>query len=338
MNTGNRLEATATVFKTRIFGLIFFAVFIAVGSSTEAQQANKLPRIGYIASDSRAPTREAFRQGLADFGYVEGKNILIEWRFAEDKPDKFPALADELVRLNVDVIVSGASSAVPILRRATKTIPIVMATYSGDPVADGLVTSFAKPGGNITGVISLSPELSGKQLELLKETLPKLSRLAMIWNPDDRGGRNQLQEVQTAAGPFGIQVSPAEVRTSTELDKAIEVTVQGHVGALVVPRTALFYLLRNRIVSLAEKYRLPGIYFASEFVEAGGLMSYSGNNDAQYKRAATYVDKILKGTTPGDLPLEAPTKFELVINLKAAKQIGLTIPPNVLARADRVIR
>jgi putative ABC transport system substrate-binding protein len=323
----------------RLFALGFGgALLLALSFPAEAQQPKKVPRIGYLASDSHAPTREAFRQGLRDFGYVEGKNILIEWRFAEDKPDKFPALADELVRLNVDVIVSGASSAVPILRRATKTIPIVMANYGGDPVADGLVASFAKPGGNITGVISLSPELSGKQLELLKETLPKLSRVAVIWNPDDRSGRIQLQEVQTAAGPLEIQVLAVEVRASDELDKAIEVAAHGRVAALMVPRTAFFYLLRKRIVALAEKHRLPGMYFAGEFVQDGGLMSYSGNNDAQYKRAAYYVDKILKGAKPGDLPLEAPTKFELVINLKAAKQIGLTIPQSILFRADKVIK
>jgi putative ABC transport system substrate-binding protein len=319
-----------------VFYFAFCALLFALGSSADAQQVKKTPSIGYLATDSRAPTREAFRQGLGDFGYIEGKNILIEWRFAEDKPDRLPALADELVRLKVDAIVSGNSNAVSILHRATKTIPIVMATYSGDPVADGIVTSFAKPGGNITGVISLSPDLAGKQLELLKETLPKLSRLAIIWN--DPGGRVQSQEVQTAAGPLGIQVLAVEVRASTDLDKAIEVAAQGRADALVVPRDGLFYLLRQRIVSLAEKHRLPAMYFASEFVQAGGLMSYSGNNDAQYKRAAYYVDKILKGAKPADLPVEAPTKFELVINLKAAKQIGLTIPQSVLYRADKVIK
>jgi putative tryptophan/tyrosine transport system substrate-binding protein len=213
-----------------------------------------------------------------------------------------------------------------------------MATYAGDPVADGIVTSYAKPGGNITGVISLSPELSGKQLELLKETLPKLSRLAVMWNPDDSGGRVQWQELKAAAGILGVQLLSLEVKGSTELEKAIEGAERGRVDALVVPRGGLSYLLRKQIVALAEKHRLPGMYFASEFVEAGGLMSYSGNNDAQYRRAAYYVDKILKGIKPADIPVEAPTKFELVINLKAAKQIGFTIPPNVLVRADKVIK
>ena len=321
-----------------VFGFVFCALLYALLSPANAQQANKLPRVGYLASDSRAPTRKAFRQGLVELGYVEGQNILIEWRFTEDKPDRFPELASQLVRLNVDVIVAGNSGVVSILHGATKTIPIVMATYGGDPVADGIVTSFAKPGGNITGVTSLSPELGGKQVELLKETLPKLSRLSVIWNPDESVTRVQRQEVQTVAASRGIQTLFGEVRITTDLDKAIEFATAERADALLVPRAGIFYLLRNRIVSLAAQHRLPGMYFASEFVQAGGLMSYSGNNDLQYKRAATYVDKILKGAKPADLPLEAPTKFDLVINLRAAKQIGLTIPPNVLARADRVIR
>jgi putative ABC transport system substrate-binding protein len=319
--------------------IVIFALGLVLPCvSAEAQQPKKVPRIGYLATDSRAPTLDAFRQGLRDFGYVEGQNILIEWRFAEAKPDRFAELAAELVRLKVDVIVSGSSAAVSVLQRTTKATPIVMATYGGDPVADGIVTSFAKPGGNITGVISLNPELSGKQLELLKETLPKLSRLAVMWNPDDSGSRTQWQEIQTAAGALGIHLLSLEIRASTELDKAIEAATRGRVDALLVTRTTLSYLFRKQIVAQAEKHRLSGMYFASEFVEAGGLMSYSGNNDAQYRRAAYYVDKILKGTKPADLPVEAPTRFELVINLKTAKQIGLTIPPNVLARADKVIK
>ena len=322
--------------KSATIGHLALTLYLLTGALAGAQQAKKVPRIGYLATDSRAPTREAFRQGLADFGYMEGKSISIEWRFAEDKPDRFPTLADELVRLNVDVIVSGNSNAVSILHRATKTVPIVMATYGGDPVADGIVASFAKPGGNITGVISLSPDLAAKQLELLKETLPKLSRLAMIWS--GAAGRIQRQEVQTVAGPLGIHVLALEVNASTELDKAIEVAAHERSDALIVPRGGPNYLLRQRIVNLAEKHRLPAMYFAGEFVEAGGLMSYSGNNDAQYRRAAYYVDKILKGAKPGDVPVETPTKFEFIINLKAAKQIGLTIPPTVLARADRLIK
>jgi putative tryptophan/tyrosine transport system substrate-binding protein len=317
---------------------VFVVVLLAFTVIAEAQQPKKIPRIGYLAADPRAPTRDAFRQGLRDFGYVEGQSILIEWRFTQDKPDRFSEFAAELARLKVDAIVSGNSSAVAILQRTTTTIPIVMATYGGDPVADGIVTSYAKPGGNITGVISLAPELSGKQLELLKETLPKLSRLAVMWNPDDSAARAQWQELQTAAGALGIHLLSLQVKASTELDKAIEDAKRGRVDALVVPRGGLSYLLRKQIVALAERHRLPGMYFASEFVDAGGLMSYSGNNDVQYRRAAYFVDKILKGTKPTEIPVEAPKKFELIINLKTAKQIGLMIPPNVLARADRVIK
>jgi putative ABC transport system substrate-binding protein len=321
-------------------GLALGTMLFALCSSVEAQQPKKVPRIGYLAADPQAPTREAFRQGLRDLGYVEGQNILIEWRYAEDKIDRFPELAAELVRLKVDVIVAANAAAVGALKQATTTIPIVVATYGGDLVADGIVASFARPGGNITGVTPLDPELSGKQLELLKETLPKLSRLAVMWKPDDSGAPLRWQETQTAATTLGIQLLSHEVRTSGELDKIIESATRGRVDALLVLRSPLFYFLRNRksIVTLAEKSRLPGMYPSSEFVEAGGLMSYAASNDAQYRRTATFVDKILKGTKPADLPIEAPTKFELVINLKAAKQIGLTIPPNVLARADRVIR
>ncbi len=313
-------------------------MLLALCSSAEAQQAKKVPRIGWLGADPQAPTRETFRQGLRDLGYVEGQSILIEWRFAEDKPDQFPELAAELVRLKVDAIVAGNAAAVGALKQATTTIPIVMATYGGDPVADGIVSSFARPGGNITGLTPLDPELIGKQLELLKETLPKLSQVAVMWKPDDSGSALQWRETRTAATTLGIQLLSLEVRTSGELDRAVETATRGRVDALLVLRNPLFYVLRKRIVTLAEKGRLPGMYPISDFVEAGALMSYSGNNDAQYRRAATYVDKILKGTKPADLPIEAPTKFELVINLKTAKQIGLTIPPNVLARADRVIR
>jgi putative ABC transport system substrate-binding protein len=320
-------------------GLSFFgAMSLALSFSADAQQPKKVPRIGYLAADPQGPTLEAFRQGLRDLGYIERQSIIIEWRFAEDKPDRFPELAAELVGLKLDVIVAGNSLAVAALKRATTTVPIVMATYTGDPVADGTVASFSRPGGNITGLVPLDPELSGKQLELLKETLPKLSRMAVMWNPNDSGARLQWQETQTAAGALGIQVLPLEVRAPGELDKAVERVVRAQVDALVVLRNPLFYLLRKRIVTAAEKGRLPGMYPISDFVEVGGLMSYSGNNDAQYRRAATYVDKILKGTKPADLPVEAPTKFELVINLKTAKQIGVTIPPSVLARADKVIK
>ena len=320
-----------------LFYLYLLITVLLISGPAGAQQVKKLPRIGYLAGDPKAPSHEAFRQGLRDLGYIEGRNILIEWRFAEDKVDRYSEFASELVRLKADVIVAANSGAVGALKRATQTIPIVMANYGGDPVADGLVASFAKPGGNITGVISLSPELSGKQLELLKETLPKLSRVAVIWNPDDRSGRIQLQEVQTAAGPLEIQVLAVEVRASDELDKAIEVAAHGRVAALMVPRTAFFYLLRKRIVALAEKHRLPGMYPDSQYVKAGGLMSYAADSSDVHRRAVTYVDRILKGAKPGDLPIQQPTKFELVINLRTATALGLRIPPSVLLRADQTI-
>jgi ABC-type uncharacterized transport system substrate-binding protein len=313
-------------------------VLLATASLAEAQQPRKVSRIGWLGADPQAPTREVFRQGLRDLGYIEGQSILIEWRFAEDKPDRFPELAAEVVRLKVDAIVAGNAAAVVALKRATTTIPIVMATYGGDPVADGIVASFAKPGGNITGLTPLDPELIGKQLELFKETLPKLYRVAVMWKPDDSGSALQWRETRTAATALGLQLLSLEARTPGELDKAIEGATRGRVDGLLLLRNPLFYVLRKRIVTLAENGRLPVMYPISDFVEAGGLMSYSGNNEAQYRRAATFVDKILKGAKPADLPLETPIKFELVINLKTAKQIGLIIPPNVLARADRVIK
>jgi putative ABC transport system substrate-binding protein len=321
-----------------VLSFLVGVMLVAVAVVAPAQQPKKVPRIGYLAADPQGPAHETFRQGLRDLGYVEGQSILIEWRYAEDKIDRYPELAAELVRLKVDAIVAANPAAVVALKRATTTIPIVMATYGGDPVADGIVTSFARPGGNITGLTPLDPELIGKQLELLKETLPKLSRVAVLWKPDDSRSALQWRETRTAASALGIQLLSLEVRTQDELDNAIESATRARVDGLLALRNPLFYVLRKRIVTLAEKGRLPAMYSIGDFVEAGGLMSYSGNNDAQYRRAATYVDKILKGAKPADLPIEAPTKFELVINLKAAKQIGLTIPPNVLARADRVIR
>jgi putative tryptophan/tyrosine transport system substrate-binding protein len=322
----------------KIYRLALCALLFALSVPATAQQTKKVPRIGYLAGDPKAPSHEAFRQGLKDLGYIEGQNIFIEWRFAEDKPDRYSEFAAELVRLKVDVIVAANAGAVGALKRATQTIPIVMEAYGGDPVADGIVASFAKPGGNITGMMPLDPELSGKQLELLKETLGKLHLLAVLWNPNDSGSQVQWQQTQNAAKEQGIQLFSLEVRTSGELEKAVETATRERVAALLVLRNPLFYVLRNRIAALAEKNRLAGMYPSSEFVEGGGLMSYGSNNNAQYHRAATFVDKILKGAKPGNLPLEAPRNFELVISLKTAKQIGVTIPQSVLFRADRVIR
>jgi putative ABC transport system substrate-binding protein len=322
----------------KIAVLFLSALLLGHGFSAEAQTPRKLPHIGYLATDSRAPTLETFREGLRSFGYVEGKTILIDWRFAENNLDRFPELAAELVGLKLDVIVAANSFSVKALRRATTTIPIVMATYGGNPVADGIVASLARPGGNITGVVPLAADLSGKHIELLKEMIPKITRVAVLWNPDDYGAQSAREPTEAAAKGLGIQVSYLEWRLEGELEKLIETATRAHAEALVVLRGGLSYRLRQRIAAAAEKYRLPSIYYAAEFVEAGGLMSYSSNNEALYRRTAYYVDKILKGAKPAELPIEQPTKIELVINLKTAKQIGLTIPPNVLARADRVIK
>ena len=324
--------------KAVLISILVVVVSIAVGVIADAQQPKRIPRIGYLAADSRAPTRDAFRQGLGDLGYVEGQSILVEWRFAEGKSEQFSEYVSELVRLKLDVIVAGNANAVTALKHATATTPIVIASYPGDPVADGIVTSYARPGGNITGVIPLSPELSGKRLELLREAVPKLSRLAVMWNPDASGTRSQWDETQAVARSLGLQYLSLEVRAPDDIDKAIETAQRQRVDALIVLRDQLTYLVRNQIVAKAEKIHLPGMYPIIDFVEAGGLMSYGANNDAQYRRAATFVAKILKGTKPADLPLEAPTKFEFVVNLKTAKQIGLTIPQSILYRADKVIK
>jgi putative ABC transport system substrate-binding protein len=323
--------------KQNLLRIVLSAMVFALCGSSYAQP-QKIPRIGYLGADSHAPTRETFLKGLRDLGYFEGKSIIIEWRFAEDKPDRFPQLAAELVRLKLDMIVAANATALGALKQATTTIPIVMTAPGGDPVAKGVVASFARPGGNITGLTPLDPDLIGKQLELFKQTLPKLNKIAVMWKPDDPGAGVQWQDTHAAAAALGIQTLSQELRIAGELDKAISDATRARVDGLLVLRSSLFYATRKQIVLSAEKSRLAGLYPSSEFVEAGGLMSYAENNDARYYRAATYVDKILKGTKPGDLPIEAPTKFDLVINLKTAKQIGVTIPPNVLARADKVIR
>ncbi|HWH78917.1 MAG TPA: ABC transporter substrate-binding protein [Candidatus Binatus sp.] len=339
MNKATRKHAREVWMKNSKIAAVFLsAAFVAIGCSVAAAQSKKIPHIAYLAGDSHAPSHDAFRQGLKDLGYVEGRNILIEWRYAADKSDRFSELATELVRLKPDVIVAANAAAVVALKRATTAIPIVVAAYGGDLVADGIVASFARPGGNITGVTPLDPELSGKQMELLKEVFPKLRRLAVMWKPDDSGSSVQWQETQSAAEKLGIQLSQLSVQNSGVLEKAIESASRGKADALMVLRNVLFYVLRKRLAILAENNRLPGIYPSSEFVDDGGLMSYGSNNNIQYRRAATFVDKILKGTKPADLPIEAPTKFEFVINLKTAKQIGVTIPQSVLYRADKVIK
>ena len=306
--------------------------------AAEAQQPGKVPRIGLLAQ--APPTRppvEAFRQGLRDLGYVEGKNVLIEYRHTEGKPDRLPGLAAELVRLKVDVIVVSGALATSAAKNATREIPIVMAV-AGDPVDSGHVASLGRPGGNITGLTNLAPELGGKRLELLKEVIPGLSRVAVLSDPTNPIFKLQLAEVERAASALKLQFQILEVREPTDFDSAFGAAKKGRAGAVSTLASAFLAGHRKKLVDLAERSRLPTMYHNREFVEVGGLMSYGVNNSDLYRRAAVYVDKILKGATPADLPIEQPTKFELVINLKAAKALGLTIPQAVLQRADRVIQ
>jgi len=280
---------------------------------------------------------EAFRQGLRELGYVEGQNIVIEWRSAEGKFERQGELAVELVRLKVDVIVSSGPTMTRAAKEATSTIPIVMA-FDSDPVGNGFVTSLARPGGNVTGLSALSPELSGKQLELLKEIIPRLSRVAVLGNSAEPANRKTFKEIELAAGALGVQLQLLDVLGPKDIETAFRAATKAHADALLALVSAGLTDQRTQIVSLALKSWLPVMYYSGLFVEAGGLMSYATSFTDLSRRAATYVDKILKGRKPADLPVEQPIKFEFIINLKAAKQIGLTIPPNVLARADKVIR
>jgi putative ABC transport system substrate-binding protein len=323
----------------KVFWLIT-AILLAFIHRAEAQQPTKIPRIGYLTvanSSSAFSTRfDAFRQGLRGLGYVEGKNIVIEWRSGEGKRERADKLAAELVRLKVDVIVTSGQSMTQAAKEATSTIPIVMAQDS-DPVGNGFVASLAHPGGNVTGLSNLRPELSGKRLELLKEIVPGLSRVAVLASSNEPGNARIVKELELAAGAFGVQLQVLDVLSSNDLETAFLAT-KAHTDALLVVDSAVLANHRREIADLALKNRLPAIYGSSLSVELGGLVGYGPSFDDLARRAAIYVDRILKGAKPGDLPVEQPTKFELVINLKTAKQIGLMIPPNVLARADRVIK
>ena len=322
-------------------GLALSAMLFALCSSAEAQQPTKIPRIGYLglnSPSSNAARIETFRQGLRELGYVEGKNIVIEWRHHEGKLDRLPALAAELVRLKVDIIITVGPPAARAAKEATITIPIVMMQV-GDPVGSGFVASLARPGGNITGLSSLAPELSGKRLELLKEIVPKLSRVAVFGTSTSPDNAQSLREVELAAGALKVKLQYLDVLGPKDIETAFRAAVKGRAEAvLMLVAGAIATAHRTQIVELAVKSRLPVIYSGRAHVEAGGLMTYGVNQNDLDRRAATYVDKILKGAKPADLPVEQPMKFEFIINLKAAKQIGLTIPPNVLARADRVIK
>ena len=311
------------------------------GAVAQAQQPTKVPRIGYLGATSRSFSSgriEAFRQGLRELGYVEGKNIVIEWRHHEGKLDRLPALAAELVRLKVDIIITVGAPATRAAKEATVTIPIVM-TQVGDPVGSGFVDSLAHPGGNITGLSTLAPELSGKRLEILKEVVPKLSRVAFFRTSTQPGSAQILREVELAAKALKVKLQYLDVLDPKDIETAFRAASKGRADAVLVLNSPVLHSYQTQVVDLAVKSRLPAMYDRPEYVkEAGGLMNYGVSINDLDRRAATYVDKILKGRTPADLPVEQPMRFEFIINLKAAKQIGLTIPPNVLVRANKVIR
>jgi putative ABC transport system substrate-binding protein len=320
--------------------ILVAALVLFFGVAAEAQQTAKAPRIGFLSSlspSSITARTESFRQGLHELGYVEGKNIVIEWRYAEGNADRLKELAAELVRLKVDVIVTGGPAVNRPAKEATATIPIVLA-FDNDPVGNGFAASLARPGGNITGLSTHYPEISGKQLELLKEIVPKLSRVAVLGNSTVPGNEQALRETELAAGAFGVKLQYLDVQNPKEIELAFRAASKGRAEAVLVLGSQVVTSNAKQFAELAVKDRLPAIYWSPEFVEAGGLMTYSVSITDLFRRAATYVDKILKGEKPANLPIEQPKKFEFIVNLKAAKQIGLTIPPNVLARADRVTK
>ena len=323
-----------------IFIWLLATVLLATASLAEAQQPTKVSRIGYLAGtvpDAQRPRIEAFRQALRELGYVEGKNVVIESRYAEGKLDRRRALVTDLVRLKVDVILTAGPGDTLAAKGATNTIPIVMA-QDPDPVGSGFVASLARPGGNITGLSTLAPEISGKRLELLKEIVPRLFRVAVFGTSTNPGTTQMLRETELAAGAFGVKLQYLDVLDPKDIETVFHAASKGRADAVLVLGGAVFGFQRTQVIELAVKNRLPAIYDVAEFVEAGGLMTYGVSFIDLYRRAAVFVDKTLKGANPADLPVEQPLKFELVINLKAAKQIGLTIPPNVLVRADKVIR
>jgi putative tryptophan/tyrosine transport system substrate-binding protein len=306
-----------------------------------AQPAGKMPRVGYLTSWSDSdPGRqrglEAFRQGLRELGYVEGQNIAIESRSAEGKDDRLPALAADLVRSKVDVIVAASGAATRAVQQTTRTIPIVMSLVN-DPVGSGLVASLARPGGNVTGLTIMAPDLSGKRLQLLKEVVPKVSRVALLRNPDNPADAAMLREAEAAAQALGVRLQILKTRTPQEIEGAFAAMIRERAGAFLMLSDAIFFTQRRQIAELAAKGRLPSISGGSDYPDAGGLMGYGANLSDLERRAATFVDRILKGAKPGDLPVAQPTKFDLVINLRTAKAIGLTIPPSLLQRADRII-
>jgi putative ABC transport system substrate-binding protein len=323
----------------KIAALIFTTLILTGLRPAQAQQEAKIHKIGFLGvrPDDVKSTFELFRQQVTALGYVDGKNIAFEYRNAENKPDRLPALVEELIRLKVDVLVVAAANEARAAKNATKTIPIVGLNLS-DPVALGLIDSFAHPGANLTGFTPISGELGGKRLELLKETITKLSRVAVLWDPKAPSSEKTLKEIQLPASALGLQLHSMEVIAAEKLESAFKQAIKAGSDALTVNLSPMINSKQRRVAELAAKYRLPAIYPRGEFVQSGGLMSYGAVRTEVFKRVAVMVDKILKGTKPADIPVEQPTKFEFIINLKAAKQIGLTVPPNVLVRADRVIK
>ena len=324
--------------KAGVFSILVAVILLAVAVIAEAQPQAKIPRIGFLSASRPQPQHEAFRQGLRELGYVEGQNTVIEWGFAEGNLDRISHHAAELVRLRVDFIVTGGPSATRAAKEATSTIPIVMA-FDNDPVGNGFVAGLARPGGNITGLSTLAPEISGKQLELLKEIVPRLSRVAVLGTSTQPGNAQALRETELAAGALGVKLQYLDVLGPKDIETAFRAAGKGRADAvlmLVPPRVASSK--RKEIVDLAVKIRLPAIYPWPEFVEDGGLMTYGASFTDLFHRAATYVDKILKGAKPGDLPVEQPTKLEFLINRKIARVLGLTIPLSLLARADQVVQ
>jgi putative ABC transport system substrate-binding protein len=340
--SGSSFGNSQSAIRNPKFLFFFCALLFALSVSAEAQQAGKIFRIGYLDSGTAAGSAvlvEPFRQELRKLGWIEGKNITIEYRFAEKKDERLPELAADLVQLKVDLIVVASTLPALAAKSATTTIPIVM-TNAGDPVAAGLVASLARPGGNITGNSGLSTQLNTKRLEVLKDAIPRLSRVGLLRPPGTTIGQDlQLKEIRPAAVALKLKLEEIDTQPDAKgLESAFQTAKQKQVGAIMTTANLRFFAERKRIVELAGKYRLPAIYWQKEFVDEGGLMSYGTDNTDLYRRAAVYVDKILRGAKPDDLPVQQATKFEFVINLKAAKQIGLTIPVRVLERANQVIK
>ena len=339
-HAGGRCGATSLWLRTSVAIVTLALGMLVVSLASEAQPPKTMPRIGFLSVTSPAAVSvriEAFRQGLRALGYEEGKNMVIEWRYAEGKLNRLPALAAELVRLKVDVIVTAGPPPTRAAKAATNTIPIVMG-FDNDPVSSEFVTSLAQPGGNITGLSTLHPEISGKRLELLMTTIPTLSRVAVLWDSATPGNAQAFRETELAAGALGVQLQDLEVQGVKDIETLFRAASKGRADAALVLSSHLLFAQRTQVTDLAVKSRLPTIYDAAEFVADGGLMAYGPDYTDLFRRAATYVDKLLKGTKPADLPVEQPTKFELVINLKTAKELDLTIPPMLLFQADKVIK